>query len=144
MNDLKNKLQERYPDAIFPAPFAQMLGIKFTKLEEGEANAKVTVDSKWTNPFGIAHGGFLFSILDETLGSAACSVLTKPIYKDVKALSTTNHDIFFHSPAIPDDKLTIKAHAISCRKNMIFVEGRIEKEDKTLVAESKGIWFIKR
>ena len=144
MNDLKNKLQERYPDATFPAPFAQMLGIKFTKLEEGEANAKVTVDSKWTNPFGIAHGGFLFSILDETLGSAACSVLTKSIYKDVKALSTTNHDIFFHSPAIPKDKLTIKAYVISCRKNMVFVEGRIEKEDKTLVAESKGIWFIKR
>ena len=96
------------------------------------------------NPFGIAHGGLLFSILDETLGSAACSALDKTIYQDVKALSTTNHDIFFHSPAKPGDKLIIKARVLSCRKNMLFVEGHIEKKDKTLVAESKGIWFIKR
>jgi len=144
MNDKKDKLQRQYPNAIFPAPFAQMFGINFIKLEEGIAHSEVIVDKTWTNPFGIAHGGFLFSILDETLGSAACSVLDKRIYQDVKALSTTNHDIFFHSPARPKDKLIIKARVISCRKNILFVEGHIEKEDKTLVAESKGIWFVKR
>ena len=144
MNDLKNKLQQRYPDAIFPAPFAQIFGINFTKFEEGIAEAEVTVDSSWTNPFGIAHGGFLFSILDEVLGSAACSALDKPIYKDIKVLSTTNHDIFFHSPALPNDKLIVKANVVSARKNMIFVEGFIYKDNSILVAESKGIWFIKR
>ena len=140
----KDYLQKRYPNANFPAPFAQIFNIHFTKLEEGRAHAEVTVDKSWTNPFGIAHGGFLFSILDETLGTSACLVLDKSIYNNVKALSTINHDIFFHSPAKPGDKLIIKARVVSCRKNMIFVEGHIEKEDKTLVAESKGIWFIKR
>ena len=144
MNDIKDKLQKQYPNAIFPAPFIQIFDINFIKLEEGIAHSKVVVDKAWTNPFGIAHGGFLFSILDETLGSAACSVLDKTIYQDVKALSTTNHDIFFHSPAKPEDLLIIKAQVVSCRKNMIFVKGHIEKEDKTLVAESIGIWFIKR
>ena len=80
MKNLKNKLEKRYPNARFPAPFAQMFGINFTKIEEGVAHAEVTVNSSWTNPFGIAHGGLLFSILDETLGSAACSVLNAPIY----------------------------------------------------------------
>tara|TARA_Y100000814_G_scaffold1305_1_gene1566 strand:- start:539 stop:973 length:435 start_codon:yes stop_codon:yes gene_type:complete len=144
MNNKKELLEKRYPDATFPAPFAQTFDINFTKLDEGSTQSEVTVNKMWTNPFGIAHGGFLFSILDETLGSAACSVLNKPIYKDVKALSTTNHDIFFHSPASPGDKLIISANVVSCRKNMVFVEGNIKKEDETLVAESKGIWFIKR
>ena len=144
MNNIKTKLQKRYPNATFPAPFAQNFNIQFTKLNNGFAEAEVIVDAAWTNPFGIAHGGFLFSILDELLGSAACSALDKPIYQDVKALSTTNHDIFFHSPAKPNDKLIIKSHVVSCRKNMVFVTGHIEKEDQTLVAESKGIWFIKR
>ena len=62
----------------------------------------------------------------------------------MKTLSTINHDIFFHSPAHPGDKLIIKARVLSCRKNMLFVEGHIEQKNKTLVAESKGIWFIKR
>ena len=144
MNNKKDYLQKRYPNAIFPAPFAQIFNLHFTKLEEGRVHAEVIVDKSWTNPFGIAHGGFLFSILDEALGTSACLALDKSIYNDVKALSTTNHDIFFHSPAKPEDKLIIKARVVSCRKNMIFVEGHIEKEDKTLVAESKGIWFIKR
>lgn len=144
MNNKKDYLQKRYPNASFPAPFAQFFNIHFTKLEEGRAHAEVIVDKSWTNPFGIAHGGFLFTILDEALGTSACLALDKSIYNDVKALSTTNHDIFFHSSAKPEDKLIIKARVVSCRKNMIFVEGHIEKEDKTLVAESKGIWFIKR
>ena len=142
--ELKEQIKKQYPNAIFPAPFAQMFGINFINLNSGNAHVEVVVEENWTNPFGIAHGGFLFSLLDETLGSAACSVLNEPIYKDVKTLSTTNHDIFFHSPAKPNDKLIIKAQVISSRKNMIFVEGNIKQEDGTLVAESKGIWFIKR
>ena len=94
-NEKLNYLNNKYPDAVFPAPFAQKFNLNFTKLEQGSAHAEVVVDKTWTNPFGIAHGGFLFSILDEVLGSSACSVLDKPIYNDVKALSTTNHDIFF-------------------------------------------------
>ena len=144
MHDIKTKLEQKYPNATFPAPFAQIFNIQFTKLNDGKAEGEVIVNTKWTNPFGIAHGGFLFSILDEMLGSAACSILDKAIYQDVKALSTTNHDIFFHSPAKPNEKLIIKANVISYRKNMVFVEGKIEKDDKTLVAESKGVWFIKR
>tara|TARA_B100001250_G_C19797830_1_gene789624 strand:- start:141 stop:575 length:435 start_codon:yes stop_codon:yes gene_type:complete len=144
MNNVKKYLKKKYPDATFPAPFAQMLNINFTKLEEGCAQAEILVDKRWTNPFGIAHGGFLFAILDEVLGSSACSVLDKEIYDDVKALSTTNHDIFFHSPAFPGDRLIIKSKVVSSRKNMIFVEGSIENENKILIAESKGIWFIKR
>ena len=131
--------------ATFPAPFAQMFNLDITELREGHVNAEVVVEETWTNPFGIAHGGFLFTMLDEILGTACCSVLMQPIYADTKALSTTNHDIFFHSPAKPGDRLLIKGHVTSARKNMIFVEGCIEQKDSgALVAESKGIWFVKR
>ena len=132
-------------NGIFPAPFAQLFNINFVKFIEGSAHAEVIVDKSWTNPFGIAHGGFLFTMLDEVLGSACCTVLVNPIYSDTKSLSTTNHDIFFHSPAQIDEKLLIKGNVISSRKNMIFVEGRIESKDSDkLIAESKGIWFVKR
>ena len=142
---LFEQLKAAAPHAIFPAPFAQKFNLDITEFREGHTHAEVTVDETWTNPFGIAHGGFLFTILDEILGTACCSVLMKSIYADAKALSTTNHDIFFHSPAKPGDKLLIKGRIISARKNMIFVEGHIEQKDLgLLVAESKGIWFVKR
>ena len=142
---LFKQLKATAPHAIFPAPFAQKFNLDITEFREGHIHAEVTVDETWTNPFGIAHGGFLFTILDEILGTACCSVLMQSIYADTKGLSTTNHDIFFHSPAKPGDKLLIKGRIISARKNMIFVEGHIEQKDSgLLVAESKGIWFVKR
>ena len=43
------------------------------------------------------------------------------------------------------DTLIVKGNVLSARKNMIFVKGHIEQEiNATLVAESKGIWFVKR
>ena len=142
---LLNKLKLLAPNATFPAPFAQNFNVEIVKFQEESAHANVIVDESWTNPFGIAHGGFLFTLLDEILGTACCSILTRPIYSDVKSLSTTNHDIFFHAPAMPGDQLIIKGNVTSARKNMIFVEGKIENSNTTqLIAESKGIWFIKR
>ena len=142
---LFKQLQSMAPQAKFPAPFAQMFNFNIIEFREGHAQAEVIVDESWTNPFGIAHGGFLFTMLDEILGTACCSVLMQPIYSDIEYLSTTNHDIFFHSPAKPGDKLLIKANITSARKNMIFVEGHIEQKDTgALVAKSTGIWFVKR
>ena len=116
------------PQATFPAPFAQKFNLEIVEFREGHAHAEVIVDKTWTNPFGIAHGGFLFTMLDEILGTACCSILMKPLYADAKGLSTTNHDIFFHSPAKPGDKLLIKGRITSTRKNLIFVEGHINQQ----------------
>ena len=133
------------PLAQFPAPFVKQFNMEFIEFYEGNTQARVTIDKMWTNPFGIAHGGFLFTILDEILGTACCSMLSKKIYNDIIALSTTNHDIFYHSPAKIGDTLIVKGNVLSARKNMIFVKGHIEQEiNATLVAESKGIWFVKR
>ena len=143
--ELFRQLKAMAPLAIFPAPFAQMFNFDIIEFREGYAQAEVIVDKTWINPFGIAHGGFLFTMLDEILGTTCCSILMKPIYSDAKGLSTTNHDIFFHSPAKPGDKLLIKGRITSARKNMIFVEGQIKQNNSgVLIAESKGIWFVKR
>ena len=46
MNNIKTKLQKRYPNATFPAPFAKTFNIKFTKLNAGKAEGKVIVNKK--------------------------------------------------------------------------------------------------
>tara|TARA_Y100000996_G_scaffold336759_1_gene273409 strand:- start:54 stop:494 length:441 start_codon:yes stop_codon:yes gene_type:complete len=141
---LFDSLKKLLPNGKFPAPFVTKFNLKITKFKRGYSEASVIVPSDCTNPFGIVHGGFLFTLLDEILGSACCSMLTDKIYSNMKAMSTTNHDIFFHSPALVNDNLIISANVISARKNMIFVEGNIKRFDGALIAQSKGIWFIKR
>ena len=104
---LFDKIKKITPNAILPSPFSDQFNFSITKFSKGNVHAEVVVGEKWTNPFGIAHGGFLFTALDEALGTASCSVLADPMYKNIKFLSTTNHDIFFHSPAMPNDILLI-------------------------------------
>ena len=45
MPDVKTKLQQQYPNATFPAPFAETFNIKFTKLNAGKAEGKVIVNN---------------------------------------------------------------------------------------------------
>ncbi len=98
---LYEKIQAKFPHGKFPAPFSRSLDIQLTQYREGKVVAEVTVREDWLNPFGIAHGGFLFTLLDETLGAGAATVVDKPVYADARAMTTASHNIFFHSPAHP-------------------------------------------
>ncbi len=143
--DLLDRIQKRFPEGIFPAPFARKLDLDFIEFTEGRVTAEVHVHSDQCNPFGIAHGGFLFTLLDEILGSGASSVLDAPVYNDARALTTTNHEIYFHSPARPGDTLTIRSKVISARKSIIFMEGTIRRKGTDdLIATSKGMWYVIR
>lgn len=144
-NRLREKIHARFPKGVFPAPFAKQFDLEFTLFEKGAAAAEVTVTDDWCNPFGHAHGGFLFTLLDEILGTGASSVLDEPVYADVKYMLTTNHEIYFHAPAVPGNKLVVSSSVISARKGIIFMEGQIRnKEDDQLIATSKGMWYIVR
>ena len=61
-----------------------------------------------------------------------------------KKIDNLSHPLLGSLLEIPKDKLIITASVVSCRKNMIFVEGNIKNTNQTLIAESKGIWFVKR
>ena len=144
-NENLNYIKNKYPGVIFPAPFAQMFNINFVKISEGHAHANIVVDKLWVNPFGIAHGGFLFTLLDEVLGMAALSIMDKPFYQDIKSHTTINHEIQFIGPAKLNETIIISSKIKSARKNIIFMRGKIRaKDDDRYIASSNGIWFIKR
>lgn len=142
---LVEMIHARFPGGKFPAPFARQFDLDFTTMEKGSVHAEVTVGEDWCNPFGQAHGGFLFTLLDEILGTGASTMLLDPIYDDVKSMLTTNHEIYFHAAAVPGDQLVVSSSVISARKSIIFMEGRIERKDnQQLIATSKGMWYIIR
>ena len=143
--ELIKKIKKMTPEAIFPAPFVRNFNATFTVFQEGKAEAEITVKKEYTNPFGIAHGGFLFTLLDEVLGMAAFSIMDKPFYQDIKSHTTINHEIQFIGPAKLNETIVISSNIKSARKNIIFMEGEIRaKDNNKYIASSKGIWFIKR
>lgn len=66
------------------------LGIEFTKFEESMLTARMPVDHRTRQPFGILHGGASVA-LAETLGSVASFLVIPPDYAAVGLEINANH-----------------------------------------------------
>lgn len=68
MSDIKEKVLQAHRDC----QYIKNMGIEFVELDSEHAVGKVFFDEKIQNPYGIAHGGFLFALADTVAGTAAC------------------------------------------------------------------------
>jgi len=70
-------MDEKVRTAIFQRienePFAQKFGMKLTALEEGFSRVEMVFTPDMENIFGLAHGGALFSLMDEAFETASNS-----------------------------------------------------------------------
>ena len=57
---------------------AESLGIEFVSLDENSLSAKMPVDSRTMQPFGLLHGGASLA-LAETLGSVGAQLVVDPV-----------------------------------------------------------------
>lgn len=71
MPTIKTTLEEL--NSLNPNTMGENLGIEFTEIGEGYVKAKMPVDHRTVQPFGILHGGASVA-LAETLGSVAAQV----------------------------------------------------------------------
>lgn len=53
-------------------PYMSCLGIEFLTLSEEFAHARMKAKKELNNPYGVLHGGSLFSLADTVCGSAGC------------------------------------------------------------------------
>jgi acyl-CoA thioesterase len=53
-----------------PPPFWELLGIEVVEMEEGYAKLVMPFHEKLTQPFGIVHGGAIFSLADSAAAIA--------------------------------------------------------------------------
>lgn len=60
---------------------SEYLGVEFTEIGDDFLKAKMPVDEKTTQPFGILHGG-ASCVLAETIGSIASSLCVKNAFVD--------------------------------------------------------------
>jgi len=58
-------------------PFAELIGLEFTKLEKGYSQCTLEVVDKLLNPHKVVHGGVLYSMADTGMGAATYTILGK-------------------------------------------------------------------
>ena len=110
-------------------------GLSFKKIDETHYEFEVVVKDIHLNTGKIAHGGFLSTIADTGMGTAAHQAVGN------KRCVTISLDIKFISAALPEDILRGKAKILKKTKSLVFISCEIRNE-KTIIITSSGVWKI--
>ena len=109
-------------------------GLEFKKISDTEYEYRTTLKDFHMNAAGVTHGGFIMSVLDSGMGTAAHSVI------DGKAVTITL-DIKFIAGSKQGEEIIGYAKIKKKTKSLIFMQGELKSNDTTL-ATAEGIWKI--
>ncbi len=110
-------------------------GLNFRKIEENNFEFSVEIKEMHLNTGGIAHGGFLATIADAGMGTAAHMI------SENKRCVTINLEIKFLSAGKLGDDLIGKVQILKKTKTLIFINC-IMSNSKEIVSSASGTWKI--
>ena len=110
-------------------------GLSLKKINESNYEFEVEVKDVHLNSGKIAHGGFLSTIADTGMGTAAHQAVGN------KRCVTINLDIKFISSALPGQILKGKVKIVKKTKTLVFVSCEIINQETTIIFSS-GVWKI--
>ena len=111
-------------------------GIEFKKISENNFEFKTSVKEFNLNSQGISHGGYLATILDSGMGSAAHMVIGEG-----KNCVTISLDVKFIGGSKENDILVGKVLISKKTQSLVFVKADLFKSDQ-VIATASGIWKI--
>lgn len=116
-------------------PFGDLIGLAFTRAEEGCSQCVLEVATKLLNPFRILHGGATYTMADTGMGAALLSCIDAD-----QQCSTIEIKIVYFKSVI-SGTLTCDTKVIHKSKRIATLESEIKHEGR-LVAKAPGTWSI--
>ena len=110
-------------------------GLSFRKIDDNNYEFSGKIQDMHLNTGGIAHGGYLATIADAGMGTAAHMIASG------KRCVTINLEIKFLSAGKLGDDLTGKVQILKKTKTLIFVNCIISNS-KEIVSSASGTWKI--
>lgn len=111
-------------------------GLEFRTISETDYQFRARILDIHLNPSGITHGGFIMSLMDSGMGTAAHRV----IGKNARA-ATISFDVKFISASKTGDLLLGTAKVLKKTRSLVFMQGEIRCDDQ-LIATAEGIWKV--
>ena len=103
-------------------PMLQIFGIRFVEVDYGRVVLTVTVEERFYNGTGVAHGGFAATLIDTALGCAINT--TAPAGK---AFTTLELKVNFTRP------LTVSAGEVRCEGVVVHVGSRTATSEARII-----------
>lgn len=114
--------------------FVELCGIKIEKLECGSVELSMKITEQLTNPYGLAHGGALVTMLDTCIGISCLSV-----GKNVVTLNMTTN---FLKGAPMGETVTSSCKLIHKGKTTMVGEAEMLDSKGNLIAKASATFFV--
>jgi len=113
--------------------FNHDIGLNFTRIEEGYAEAELPIEERHLNPLGTVHGGCTFTLMDAVGGSAAISY--------GYLITTASSHVLFINAARNTKKLRAVAKAIKAGRTLIDIDVEVFDDADEMVAKATFVFF---
>lgn len=111
-------------------------GLEFRTISESEYQFRARVQDIHLNPGGITHGGFIMSLLDSGMGTAAHRALGEH-----SRAATISFDVKFISASRTGDLLMGTAKVLKKTRSLVFMQGEMRCGGQ-IIATAEGIWKV--
>lgn len=111
--------------------FIDYCGIEIIQDEQG-CHGSVKVEPKHHNPYGIVHGGLLYTMADTTAGYTARTLAPSPV--------TLNSE-FHYMRNVPSGTLTAWPEVLKAGRHILLIRVRVMAEEEILLAEGTFTYY---
>jgi acyl-CoA thioesterase len=119
-----------------PGPLCDLLGIRTLTLADGSAIFGLSVRHEHMNPYGVIHGGVVYSLVDTAMGAALHSRM-----EPGETCATLEIKINYLAPVTGGD-LRAEARVLQRTRRVGVLEGRVTGDGGALVAAATGTFYI--
>ena len=116
-------------------PFGALVGLTFTRWEEGYSQCVLEIDGKLLNPHKTLHGGATYTMADSGMGATLYSCI------DEDELCATIEIKIVYFKAVNSGTLICDTRLINRSKRIATLESEI-RQGEQLIAKALGTWSI--
>ena len=132
------ELFERIRDGELPtSPWGQLADQRIAELGEGRAVLRATPDERHLNYIGLVHGGWVTTLMDSALGSAAHTLMPageRAVTIEIKVNVTR--------PVVPGTPVAVTAEVQHRGRRTVVVEGKMRDDRDRLLALALGTFAV--
>lgn len=117
-------------------PLADLLGVRRGPMADGRCRFDLTVRPDHMNPYGVVHGGVLYTLVDYAMGGALVTRLGPG-----ERCATLEVKIQYLAP-VSAGELRAEARVVERSKRVGVLEARVHADGDRLVALATGTFYI--
>lgn len=115
-------------------PYMQFLGIELLKLKEGYSLVRMKYKKELANPYGMLHGGGLYSLADIAAGMAACM--------DGHYVTTVSGSMNFLLPADRTEYVYCEAVKLRMGKLLAVFDVKLKDDNENILDSGEFTFFV--